>query len=97
MAAAFSVAFTPTPLGAAEQIVIEASAQISQGRNFVPRSSYKKVFIGAAASASPANILVNYTALFGTLVAGKKIFLRARVINASGFSSVPLLINQIVV
>lgn len=97
MAIAFSVAFTPTPLAATELLVVEATAAVSAGINFVPRSGYKKVFIGAAATASPANILAGYNAIYGALVAGTKIFVRARVIdNAKGFASTPQLSSIIV-
>jgi hypothetical protein len=94
--AAFSVPWTPTPLGAAEKILVLASPQVSAGKAFVPRSSFKQVFLGAAASASPANILASYNTLFGTLVAGAKIFLRVSSINASGFQSTPVETNVIV-
>jgi hypothetical protein len=87
MAIALSVAFTPTPLATGEKIVIEATAQVSQGISFRPRSAYKTVFVGAAASTSPANILANYNAIFGALIAGQKIFVRAFAVNATGFKS----------
>ena len=90
MAAALSIAFAPTPLGAAEKIRIRCSAQLSAGINFIPKSRYKDVFLGAAASATPANILTAYNALFGTLVAGKKIFIETSVINSVGQQSVPV-------
>lgn len=94
--AALSLVFAPTPLAAGEKLIVEAGAQISAGRNFVPRSYYKVVFVGAAASASPANILAAYTAIFGALVAGKKIFLRARVIGGNGLASAPLVTSKII-
>lgn len=96
MAAAMSLAFTPTPLAIGEKIIIQATAQISQGRNFVPRSAYKNVFVGAGASASPSNILAGYTAIFGALVAGKKVFVRAYVISSNGLASTPLETNVII-
>lgn len=90
MAASFSVAFTPTPMGANEKVRIQATRQLSAGVNFVPRSAYHDVFLGAAASASPSNILSAYNALFGSLVTGAKIFVRVSVLNASGFESTPV-------
>lgn len=84
MAAALSVAFTPTPLAAGDKLVIEATAMVSKGINFQPRSAYKKIFVGAAATASPANILSAYTAIYGILITSTKIFLRARVVDSTG-------------
>ena len=96
MAIALSIAFTPSPLGAAEKIRIQATPQLSAGIGFVPSSRYKDVFLGAAASATPANILSAYNALFGTLVSGKKIFFRVSSINSVGFESVPVENSSIV-
>lgn len=96
MAAALSIAFAPSPLGAAEKIRIRATAQLSAGIGFVPKSRYKDVFLGAAATATPSNILSAYTALFGTLVAGKKIFLEVSTINSVGQQSVPVETNIII-
>ena len=90
MAIALSVAFTPTPLAAGEKVVIEATRQVSPGISFLPRSEYKQVFTGAAASASPANILSAYNALFGALIANQKIFVRAWSVGANGIASSPI-------
>ena len=84
MAIALSIAFVPTPFGAAEQIVIEATDQVSAGKYFMPRSKYKIVFVGAAASTSPANILANWNAIYGALISGRKIFVRARSFSGTG-------------
>lgn len=96
MAAALSLAFTPTPLAAGEKIVIEATDQVSAGKSFMPRSAYKQVFIGAAASTSPANILSAWNTIFGSLIAGNKIFIRAWVIGTNGQASKPILTSAIV-
>lgn len=96
MAIALSVAFTPTPLAAGEKIVIEATRQVSPGISFLPRSEYKQVFVGSAASASPANILSAYNALFGALIAGQKIFVRAWSVSSNGIASVPVLSTVVV-
>lgn len=90
MAAAISFAFTPTPLGAAEKLRVRATPQLSAGIGFVSKSRFKDVFLGAAASASPAIILGAYTGMFGTLVQGTKIFWKVSVINSVGFESVPV-------
>lgn len=96
MAIALSLAFTPTPLATGEIIVIQATDQVSAGKSFMPRSKYKTVFVGAAASASPANILAAWNAIYGSLIAGQKIFIRAIVIGSTGFASVPILTSSIV-
>lgn len=96
MAIAFSIAFAPSPLAAAEQIVIEATNQVSAGKSFMPRSAYKQVFIGAAASATPANILTAWNAIYGALIAGQRVFVRAWVINANGLASSPIYANKVI-
>jgi hypothetical protein len=90
---AFSVAFTPTPLGAQEWIQIWASPQRSAGRQF--ENDFRLVFAGALASASPANILAAYSARFGSPQAGNRIFIRAYRC-ALGFSSQPITTSAVV-
>jgi len=90
MATALSIAFTPTPVPSNTNLVIEATGQISAGKNFVPRSAYKLLTVQPAATASPFNALALYTAMFGSLVAGQAIFFRLRQINATGFASDPI-------
>lgn len=96
MAIAFSVAFTATPTAALTKLVIEATPQVSAGKTFVNPSWYRQVFVGAAASATPANILAGYNAKFGALISGKKIFLRSRVVGSTGLSSAYLETNTLV-
>lgn len=96
MAATLSLAFTPTPLGGGEKIVIEATRQVSQGISFMPRSEYKTIFVGAAASASPANLLSAYVALYGALISGRKVFVRAVVMSSTGIPSSYILTSKVV-
>lgn len=91
--AAFSVAFTPTPLATGAKLMVYASPQRNQGRSF--ESDYRLVFTGAAATTSPANILAAYTAKFGVPVTGNKVFLSVHVM-LGGFRSGPLLVSQAV-
>lgn len=70
--AAFSVAYTATPLATGVKLIIRASPQRSAGRNF--ESDYRVIAVTAAAAASPHNLLTEYTAKFGVPVTGKKIF-----------------------
>lgn len=91
MAAALSFAFTVTPVPAATTYVVEATRQVSAGISFLPRSEYKFIGSVAAAGASPLNALAAYNALYGALIAGRKIFWRMRAFStASGFVSEPL-------
>lgn len=93
-----SVAFTPTPIGADNYLVIECSAPVSAGINFVPRSGFRKIFQTALNGTSPSNIATAYNAKFGSLVGldGAKVFVRARIINASGVAGVPITASAIV-
>lgn len=88
----FTVAWTPTPLGTSEKIVVEATGPISPGRNFVPRSSFRQVFVGAAASTSPADIKAAWVAKFGALSSsiGMKVFVRIKVVTGNFFAGPPL-------
>lgn len=92
MAEALSLAFTPTPVGTGDSLVIEASAPVSAGKTGVPRGKYRFIQKVAAAGTSPADILAAYTAIYGSLEdkTGARIFVRARVINSSGFSGDPI-------
>lgn len=97
MAIALSVAFAATPLAADEKLVVWASPQVSQGINYIQRGKMKIVFIGADATASPANILSNYLATFGgVLISGKKIFIEAFVVGPNGVKSTPIKSSVIV-
>ena len=90
---AFSVAFTPTPLAAGQKVIVRAGPQRSAGRAF--ESDFRVMFIGAAASASPANILTAYQAKFGTPSTGARLFVSASVYD-TGFESLPFITNCIV-
>lgn len=89
-----SVAYTLTPLGSGERLFVYASPQRSPGRKF--EADLRLVHKSAAAAASPANILSDYTARFGAPVVGNKIFLSFQVYKL-GFLSAPLLTSHIVV
>ncbi len=83
-AASFSLAFTPTPLGAAIRLFVYLSPQRSAGRTY--ESDLRLTYVSAAALASPANVLANYTARFGVPVVGNRIFIGCRVYEG-GFLS----------
>lgn len=93
-AAAFSIAYTPTPLAAGVRAFIFASPQRSDGRNF--NGDYRLMSVTAAAAVSPAVILVPYTAKFGVPVVGNKIFLSLATYQG-GFKGSPFNVAQVVV
>jgi len=92
-AAAFSVAYTATPLAAATYLNVFASPQRSAGRSF--ENDFRLVFTSAAAAASPANIFSAYQARLGTPVVGNRIFLSI-VASTLGFESGPFLTSAVV-
>ena len=91
--AAFSLAYTATPLAAATYLNVFASPQRSAGRGF--EGDFRLVFTSAAAAASPANIFSAYQARLGTPVTGNRIFLSI-VASTLGFESGPFLASAIV-
>jgi hypothetical protein len=92
-AAAFSIAYTATPLAAGTRLFIWASPQRSAGRFF--ENDYRLIAVTAAAAASPAVILTAYTAKFGVPVVGNRIFMKLET-YFGGFKGEPFGVNQIV-
>lgn len=92
-AAAFSVAYTATPLAAATRLFIFASPARSAGRSF--ENDFRLITVTAAAAASPANIFSAYQARLGTPVTGQRIFLSIAAYNG-GFVTLPFLTSQVV-
>ncbi len=91
--AAFSIAYTTTPLAAGVKAVIRVSPQVSAGRNF--QADFRVLAVTAAAAASPYNAFAGYSAKFGVPITGNKIFVS--VANTiSGFESTSLVVGQIV-
>lgn len=70
--ASLSVAYTPTPVGAAERVFVALSPLRSAGRLY--EGDLRLIAVTAAAGASPANVLAAYQARFGTPTVGSKIF-----------------------
>lgn len=76
----FTVAYT---VGAsADYLIVEASAPVSAGRSFMPRSGYKFIASVEADTASPLDILSAYEAIYGEFPQGSRIFVRAKVIDS---------------
>jgi hypothetical protein len=92
-AAAFSIAYTVTPLAAGTRLFSFASPQRSAGRNF--ESDYRLIAVSAAAAASPANIFAAYQARLGTPVVGNRVFLSLQ-LYAGGFLGGPLVTSAVV-
>lgn len=93
-AAAFSVAYTTTPLAAGNRLFIFVSPQKSAGVTF--NGDYRLLQVTAAAAASPANVLAAYTAKFGVPVVGNKIFVSAQIYNG-GYTGPAFNVGQVVV
>lgn len=92
-AAAFSLAYTASPLPAATRAFFYIGPQRTAGRTF--ENDLRLISVTAAAAASPANVLSAYTARFGTPVVGNRVFIAGCTYN-NGFLSQPLLVNQVV-
>ena len=92
-AVAFSVAYTPTPLGAGERVFVYASPQRNAGRQY--ESDLRLILVSAAAAASPANILAAYTARFGVPVVGCRITVAVHKYSG-GFRSGAFTVSQVV-
>jgi hypothetical protein len=70
--ASFDVGYTPTPVPADTSFIIRATAQVSPGRSFL-KNEFRNLAVEPAAATSPAALVAEYNARFGTLVAGQKI------------------------
>jgi hypothetical protein len=92
-AAAFSVAYTPTPLAAGTRILAYASPQRSAGRSF--EGDLRLVAFTTAAQASPLVLTTAYAARFGSPIAANRIFMSFHS-TFGGFRSGPLSVSQVV-
>jgi len=93
-AAAMSLAYTATPLGAGVRLFSYISPQGSAGRAFC--ADYRLIAVSAAAAASPANVFAAYVARLGTPIAGQRIFFSLSTYQA-GFRGSPFNVSQVVV
>lgn len=92
-AAAFSIAYTVTPLAAGARLFTFVSPQRSAGRSF--ESDYRLLAVSAAAAASPANVYAAYVAKFGVPIVGQRIFLGLQLYK-TGFLGGPLYTSAVV-
>lgn len=92
-AAAFSVAYTATPLAAGTRIFAWVSPQKSAGITF--NGDYRLLSVSAAAAASPLVLTALYTARFGIPVVGQRIFMSFET-YFGGFKGNPFNVSQVV-
>jgi hypothetical protein len=92
-AAAFSIAYTATPLPTGARLFCFISPQRSAGRSY--EGDYRLVHVSAAAAASPANVFAEYVARLGTPVVGNRVFLQLHTF-LGGFLSGPLSTSAVV-
>lgn len=98
-AAAFTVAYTPTPVPAGFSLVFRATRPVSAGKDFFAQSEFRFVQVFAAASASPANIDAAYEAIFGdkTGQVGQKVGIEAFLVeDASGLAGIPVRTSAVI-
>lgn len=91
--AAFSIAYTATPLALGVRLFSFISPQQSPGRTF--NADYRLIAVSAAAAASPADVFSAYEARLGTPVTGNRIFISLQT-YALGFKSPPFNVSQLV-
>ena len=92
----FDVTFAPTPVPADTALYLEATTGLSAGVNNA-NSLFRTIDAVAAAATSPEDAFAAYTAKFGALVEGQKIFIRAKFINLlTGEVSLGLVASDIV-
>lgn len=74
------IAFTPTvPTG--YSMIVRATRQVSPGRQFMGPSDFRFLAALAASTTSPQDVLAEYTARFGALIEGQKLFVELFLIN----------------
>jgi len=92
-----SLAYTPTPIGAAFSLLVFATPAVSAGKNFMPSTRYKFIFASALDAATPLNLLTSYQALFADPLEGEKVFFKVKVLHeASGITGPEVNISQVV-
>jgi hypothetical protein len=92
-AATFSVAYTPTPLGAGERLFVFSSPQRSAGRGY--EGDFRLLSVSSAAGTSPQNVFSAFTGRFGTPVLANRVFVSVSRYSL-GFLSTPLRTSTVV-
>jgi len=97
LAAATKIEFTPTPLGAADKLWLQAAVLDSPGINYV-QNLLRNITISEAALATDYDFKADLEAVFGTVIEGQKVVVMASVFNgATGQLSTPSRLETIVV
>jgi len=94
-ATGLDITFTPTPIGLLNRVLVEASRWVSAGVNFMPRSGYKLIFVGAVNGTSPQDLTASYQSLYGVAPVGTKVFFRFYVLDGNGFKGTPVKVSAI--
>lgn len=93
----FQIAFTATPLGATEQLLVWMAIVDNPGVNYV-NNLYKLIQVSSAAQASALDTETAAATRFGTLLVGQRVFYRVQVAdNATGLRSQPIVANGTIV
>lgn len=87
---ALSAVFGPDPVPTGFKMIMSATPGMSAGISFV-KSEFRQLVAVAAGGTSPENLLTLYNAKYGALVAGQRIFVKAKLVHIlSGLDSVSL-------
>lgn len=81
-AGTLSVAFAASPVPADFALVIMATPPVSPGINFV-KPKYRIISIQAAAATTPLALGAQYASVFGSLIAGQKVFVKGFLISTT--------------
>lgn len=93
---AVDVVYDPGVVPAGHAAIVDATALLSAGVNNA-NSNFRQIAVLAAAAATPFDALAAYTAKFGALTAGQRLFVRMRFVNiATGERSQALVASTIV-
>jgi len=87
---ALSLAYSPSPVPADTDWIVEATAPVSPGKSFV-KSEFRQISIIGTGSTTPENLLADYAAKFGNPITGQKTFVRVTPVNnVTGQRGLPL-------
>jgi hypothetical protein len=82
MAATLSIAFTP-PIPSGRMAVVRATRQLSPGVEVPRASDFKVITTWTSFQTSPADVLTAYTAVFGALISGRKVFFEVYLVGTA--------------
>lgn len=92
-----AITFAPTPVPANTAYVVEATQQVSPGKNFL-KNLFRQISVLAPAATSPNPTGGAYTTKFGAIVEGQKIGIRIKAVDLlTGITSQPVAISVIAI